>query len=360
MYFFNSIELFKMVLLSNAFYTKVYYNIAYYIDNLTKLYYSYTQAASIKAYLREYTRSSLGEVIFPLDYMYYKCHTLYPNCRGNKKHIGRVIAIGKDFTSTAIQLGSVRFTIIPLMPFRIFNIPRSEYPLANGTNAEELWLSERDVRYVGTAQVFRQVTDIHFDYRYKGHQTQRRLARYSARYVVRNIWDRKTSSTRALQLSAPIRGELEIATHSRAQLLRFSEGPCISLPLLTFIDAFGLYRNMYRSILGIYVTIAGLNWRERKRRTNVLPLALGPHASKFKDVIKVLEPKMKSLNQGLVVNINSVQTWLCVFIMAFVRDIKQQQENSRFRSPLANYRYKKYLVTKTQKADFTFNIVINT
>ena len=86
-----------------------------------------------------------------------------------------------------------------------------------------------------------------------------------------------------------IRGELELSTYGRPHLISFGKNNTLCIPLLTFIDAFGLYRNMYRSLMGIYATIAALNWRERRRRANVLPLALGPHATNFADVIKVLK-----------------------------------------------------------------------
>ena len=160
-------------------------------------------------------------------------------------------------------------------------------------------------------------------------------------------------------LSAPLRGELELSTHSRSHLLGFSQNPCISIPLVTFIDAFGLYRNMYRSLMGIYVTIAGLDWRERKRRSNVLPLALGPHGSNFTDVIKVLEPGLAALDRGVLVDINNVRYLLCVYTMVFTGDMKQQLENSGFGSPLANRGCGKCLITKLQKADLAFNTLLN-
>lgn len=81
---------------------------------------------------------------------------------------------------------------------------------------------------------------------------------------------------------------------------------------------------MYRLILGVYVTIAGLNWRERKRRANVLSLALGPYGSEFVDVIKVIEPGMVKLNEGILMEINGVEHMICVYTMAFTGDIKQQ------------------------------------
>ena len=82
-------------------------------------------------------------------------------------------------------------------------------------------------------------------------------------------------------LSVLLRGELELSTYGRAYLTNFHIQiySTLCIPLLTFIDVFGLYRNMYRLLTSIYATIAALNWRERKRRANVLPLALGLYAT---------------------------------------------------------------------------------
>ena len=142
----------------------------------------------------------------------------------------------------------------------------------------------------------------------------------------------------------------EFAFYGRTHLIYISESPPICLSLLTLIDAFGLYRNMYRSIFGIYVTIKGLNWQERQKRANVLPLALGRHGSDFTDVIKILEPGLSSLDRGLHAEIKNLKTLLCVYTMAFTADMKQQTENSGSRSPLANRGCGKCLVTKVQKA----------
>ena len=68
--------------------------------------------------------------------------------------------------------------------------------------------------------------------------------------------------------------------------------------------------------------MAGLNWRERKRRANVLPLALSPYTNNFADVIKILEPGLAALDRGLQLNINGVNTFVYVFTITFTGDIK--------------------------------------
>ena len=53
--------------------------------------------------------------------------------------------------------------------------------------------------------------------------------------------------------------KFKFAIHDRAHLINFSKFSIICLSLLIFIDAFELYRNMYRMIMKIYVTIVELN-----------------------------------------------------------------------------------------------------
>ncbi|KAN0077707.1 hypothetical protein V8E54_006011, partial [Elaphomyces granulatus] len=60
----------------------------------------------------------------------------------------------------------------------------------------------------------------------------------------------------------------------------------LSVPLPAFIDGFGLYRNMIRSLMGFYLIMGAFTFVERNRRANILLLTLGPHGSSFDDVVK--------------------------------------------------------------------------
>jgi hypothetical protein len=127
----------------------------------------------------------------------------------------------------------------------------------------------------------------------------------------------------------PLRAELEIQELGEQQLIQlfFSQGLAIlSVPLLGFIDGFGLYRNMMRSIMGFYLLIASFNSNKRNRRANVLSLTLGPHESNFPDVVKCLVD-IKSLDAGLTLTINGVPVRVCVFVIDFIGDMVQQMSN---------------------------------
>lgn len=70
-------------------------------------------------------------------------------------------------------------------------------------------------------------------------------------YVVRSIVNTERRQMRSFRLSHPLRAEIELEIYGRTVLEQdFVNAPgrlpVISLPHLTFIDAFGVYRNMYR------------------------------------------------------------------------------------------------------------------
>ena len=138
-----------------------------------------------------------------------------------------------------------------------------------------------------------------------------------------------------------IRAELEMQVYTRGlyetqwDKARPTSLTTYSLPLLTFVDAFGVYRNSYRSLMGFYVTPASLHEKDRCRESNVFPIALGPHGSDFGEVVKALH-SMRHLDEGVRAKINGEDVRLCAFTMCYTGDMPQQAENSGFKGPRAH------------------------
>ena len=88
-----------------------------------------------------------------------------------------------------------------------------------------------------------------------------------------------------------------------------------------FADGFGLYRNIYRSLMGIYLIIAVFTLKDRARKKNVLLLTLSPYGSKMNDVVDSITPFIQQLDGGIEIEINRVSTLVFTFIFAFVRDM---------------------------------------
>jgi len=70
----------------------------------------------------------------------------------------------------------------------------------------------------------------------------------------------------------------------------------VSIPLIVFIDSFGLYCNMSRSLIGFYLINGAFAAKERSRYVNVILLTLGLYSSNTYDVMHAIGPRIASLN----------------------------------------------------------------
>ncbi|KAG6150128.1 hypothetical protein E4U37_006391 [Claviceps purpurea] len=123
--------------------------------------------------------------------------------------------------------------------------------------------------------------------------------------------------------TTPIRGEREIEVFGRAYLEKYF----ISLPMFLFADGFGLYRNMYRAIEGLYLIPQYFPAADREKLTSLIPLALGPFGSSKADIYKALN-YICELEKGKCLYVDGRRKLVFAFIGAFVGDMMEQQELS--------------------------------
>lgn len=91
----------------------------------------------------------------------------------------------------------------------------------------------------------------------------------------------------------PIRGEIEIEHFGRQTLIdrffRRKDGILVKVVLmLNFTDAFSLYRNMYRALIGFYMLNSAFTIIERRRRTNIFLLTIGPYSSNLEGIVQAI------------------------------------------------------------------------
>jgi len=142
-----------------------------------------------------------------------------------------------------------------------------------------------------------------------------------------NLQQKKMRSTLKLHT---LRAELELEHYGRQHLLGLSieNGPAQSMPMLLFIDGFGIFRNNYRSLKGFYLTPASLPYSERRKEDKNFTLTLGPHGASMTDIVKSLKSELQVFEKGVKILVNGVPTRVCAFIMAFTGDMPQQAANS--------------------------------
>ncbi|KAI9875527.1 MAG: hypothetical protein M1830_008388 [Pleopsidium flavum] len=262
--------------------------------------------------------------------------------------------IGRDRTSHSATSGETLAVIQPLLSedqldsencSRIFD---SRIPSLR----TELFLIENEWPSIPTKNIKSRESDIHFDYHFDGTPTPDRYT--NSKFVVRRAAGKYL---RSVCMAFPPAGELELATYGRQHFLsKFKSGECLSLPFLNFIDGFGLYRNMYRTLMGIYIILSGMNVRDHSRRSNVFAITLGPHGSSFHDIIESLVA-LRELDEGIIMEINGEQRFVCAFPQAYIGDMPQQNENSGFKRQNAIRGCGKCIATQKEFGNLDFDIL---
>jgi hypothetical protein len=158
-----------------------------------------------------------------------------------------------------------------------------------------------------------------------------------------------------------LRAELELEAYGRDHLLSLSarERPNRSMPILLFIDGFGIHRNMYRSLKGFYVTPANLSYSERRKISNAFTLTLGPHGANMSDITASFQEAFSSLERGIIVDINGIVSRVNVFVMAYTGDMPQQAANGGFLSHSAEIGCRTCYCPSDQKGDLQYDMVSN-
>ena len=87
-----------------------------------------------------------------------------------------------------------------------------------------------------------------------------------------------------------------------------------------FVDIFGLFRTIFRTIIGVYLIYQFLPRKIRKRRSNILPVTLGPFATDltnvFKSFVYIIE-----IDYSINIIIDDIFTIVVCFVGAFIGDI---------------------------------------
>lgn len=179
---------------------------------------------------------------------------------------------------------------------------------------DEMLLIEDADEYIGPSQIIARRLDV---------ALYRTNLPPQAKYSVRQIFSARTGHTRSIDLLSPIRAELEIESLGRNYLTAQLITNVKSFPLVLFIDGFGLYRNMYRSLTGVYIMSAALTIDERKKSSNAHTVTLGPHGSDLKEVMTCLRTSLGALDRGSILEINEEKQAVWAPILAFLGDTKQ-------------------------------------
>ena len=129
-----------------------------------------------------------------------------------------------------------------------------------------------------------------------------------------------------------IPAELELAdmgrTRSISSFVSTPTGPKhISVPFTLFLDDFGLYRNAYHSLAGLYIQPACLNESGRFTLQNMFVLMIGPFGCTVSDMVTGLQDETVNLGKGISTTIDDSPVILTAFPICIMGDMPQQNKN---------------------------------
>lgn len=132
-----------------------------------------------------------------------------------------------------------------------------------------------------------------------------------------------------------------------------------SLPILLFIDDFGIHHNMHRSLKAFYITLAGLPYSAWSKVANVLTLTLGPHGAQMADVVSSFKEEFKELMTGKWVLHDGDMTFVNINVLALTADMPQQATNSGSLSHQAKIGCRSCYCPNELYRDLTYDAVTN-
>ncbi|KAF8431551.1 hypothetical protein BGX38DRAFT_1103711, partial [Terfezia claveryi] len=143
--------------------------------------------------------------------------------------------------------------------------------------------------------------------------------------------------------------ELELLHYGRNELLTANQS-FYSLPYTTFLDGFGLYRNSYHSLAGVYITPSNLPLHLREKIQNIFVLILGPFRSNKSDISAALQPDCTRMDKGTTIRLldGSGTKFVRMFCIAHHGDMPQQNKLARIKSHKADHGCRGCLISKDE------------
>jgi hypothetical protein len=228
-----------------------------------------------------------------------------------------------------------------------FSQPRLEH--------EELVVVGADTRIITPEHVVERLSGIHIDYLFD--PTSAPIQSPDSPIIARYFFDSQRRAFRPARLTTHLRGKKEIKTFGRQYLAtHFANTNVLSLPMFLLIDAFGIFKNMYRAIDSFY-TIPQYSQRQyRNMRSNLIPLTLGQFGSDIADTILGLF-HLCGLDSGMNLYINNQEQFVCAFVGAILGDMPSQQKLSGCLSYKAGKPRRIFLISNNERGHLDFNIV---
>lgn len=360
MFFMDPLRCFVRHMKRGDFDRRNYIGVGQFVEHPKDIWETHAWCSSIRTSCGDLTKYPQSQdYIIPSDIVEFECQGKKCLCPSTNNHMGRIIALGKK--------EGVRCVKIQTMVTKYSAVMKKMTSIEEG---EGVPVEKREL-VVEERQVKRRI-NVYMDWTYgadKDDETEGppqppyQSCKGQVRQVLRATQTEKGDRFELVPLrqTKMLRAELELRAFGGREVLlsrlRPSNRKVICLPFLLFIDGFGLYRAMYKSLTGIYAIMATLGYRDRSRPEGMYSFALGPHASNFEDVMGAIAPQFQSLEAGSDITVDGVNIRLFAYPIGFLGDMPQQNDGAGIRRPTGIRSCRWCMVDKARRGDMNFNVV---
>ena len=320
---------------------------AEYSDHPHELWHSRAWGSSVCTVSGEYALSKHGQILFPGDFIQFAFHKI-PRL-GTVANYGRVTFVGVDRRQSSQTKDKVILTIQPAVLTSTIEHLVSN-PCPDMKDPIYILLEDTDVELEDRMVHCRLDMGLN-------HGIPLSQGTVPVNYILNTRSYKWRSSLKVHAL----RAELEVQKYGRDHLETRHSTTCSvrSMPILVFVDDFGIFRNMYRALKGFYVTLAGLPYSERRKIANNFTLTLGPHGANLSQTVSCFKKAFQDLLLGKEFCINGECVILNISVIAFTADMPQQAVNSGALAHQANIGCRSCYCPKEFRGDMEYDIVEN-
>ena len=315
MIFFDFIFLMSRLLFSQTLLSKQHRDMTKIVNKSTKLYHFLSWDFSIRFIFDVFALYFDKFFIFLLNFLNFKLNNIL--------RLNRLTFVSKDMrNSIAIKSKMTMYVqkIIQIRSWQQFWTTFENDTTSNDISFEtnELLLLENRFHYIYEKYVRRWKNDVYNNWIFDDfNENSHFFDMFRNRYFVKRIFNVDQQKIRTLNLFASIRNELEIEAFKRQyftmtffyrktnmiEIIDQFARECVSMSFFMFLNEFELFRNVYRSMMNVYIISTILSYRKRNRSANCLILTLKSHEIKFDDVVEILIKTFAKLDKSLLMNI---------------------------------------------------------
>jgi hypothetical protein len=345
-YWYDIQELCYTILGSNLA-AKMHFGMAEYVDKPFELWHYRAWGSSIRAASGEYAYAFNGATLFPGDCV--RFNALHLSSHQIPVTYGRIVFVGHDNRQLSPTKDLTVLTLQPIIGPDTFSAHFTKHRCSDLS----MILLEDQLLELPASSIQAHV-NIQICYEHTSTCP-------NSSCIVHSVFNTENQQMRSTKWLHPLRAELEIRHYSRKYLMTLSSAnrKCRAMPILFFIDGFGIHRNMYRSLKGMYVTPAGLPYAERRKIGNNFTLTLGPHGASFNDVISSFQRDFQSLEKANELKVNGEATTVMMFVLAYTGDMPQQAANGGFLSHRGIIGCRTCYCPQENRGNLSYDIVSN-